>query len=115
MRTFVGYWLESKKYIDRDKVPANEMPESIDGSVFLRYDLIAKNKEVYVNATTSNKYSYIIECEFKDDIKPRDYVYIDKWYKVSQVEENVPKDKVNVVRTYPARYKNVAVRKVYLQ
>jgi hypothetical protein len=27
----------------------------------------------------------------------------------------VPKDKVNVVRTYPARYKNVAVRKVYLQ
>jgi hypothetical protein len=115
MRAFKGYWLESKNYIDRDKMPDNEVPGKIDGAILLRYDIISKDKEIYTNATTSQKYSYVIECEFKNEIKTRDFVYVDKWRKVQRVEEIVPKDKVNVVRTYPNQYKRVAVRKVYLQ
>ena len=114
MRTFIGWVLNSKSYTDRESIPRNEVPELVDGAVQIRYDIVAINKEIYVNATTSRKYSLIIDVDYKSKIETHDMIYTDKWYKVSKVEESLPKNKEKVVRTWPAQYEKHAIKRVYI-
>ena len=114
MRTFIGWVLASKDYTDREQVPRNEEPENVDGAVQIRYDIVAKNKEIYVNATTSKKYSLIIDLDFRAKIETHDMIYTDKWYKVNKVEEILPANKEKVVRTWPAQYEKHAIKRVYI-
>ena len=48
MRTFIGWVLARKDYTDREQVPRNEEPELVDGAVQIRYDIVAKNKEIFM-------------------------------------------------------------------
>ena len=114
MRTFIGYILSSKEYADRDSVPRNEKPESVDGSVQIRYDIVAKNKDIYVNATTSKRYTLILDADYRAKIEPQDMIYTDKWYKVSKVDEILPANKEKIVRTWPKQYEKHAIKRVYI-
>lgn len=114
VRTFIGWWLESKNYVNRENVPRNEEPQTVDGAVQLRYDVVAKHKEMVVNGTTMRKYSVVIDTDFKNNIKEADRIYTDKWYRVERVEEMIPEHKLGIVKSWPGQYKNTAVKRVYL-
>lgn len=116
MRTLGGWWIQAKTYTDIEKVPVNQEPETVDGAIFIRFDIVDVNKEVYLNATTSKKYSYIIECDFKDKIEQNDRIWVEgRWRKVSSVNEKLPKDKQNIVKTWPGQYQKHVVKTVLLQ
>ena len=116
MRSLIGYWLASKEYTDREDVPRNEEPENVEGAVQIRYDILERNKEVYTNATTSKKYSFIIECSFKDTIDVHDLIYVqNEWYEVERVNEKLPKEKQAIVKAWPGLYERHAVKVVYLE
>jgi hypothetical protein len=115
MRTFIGWWLSSREYTDRADIPRNEVPELVDGAVQVRYDLLGINKSIYRGGVKSKQYTYIIECDFKEKIEQFDYIYVDKdWRKVDEVEEKLPKEKQAVIKAWPGKYQEHAVKVVYL-
>jgi len=114
MRTFVGWWLESKVYIDRANIPESEEPELIDGAVMIRYDNVSKNK-IKTTLIEMEKITQVIETDKRFDIKPEDMIQTEHgWLKCEQVELYLPKDKEAVVRMWPNRLAVLQVKRVYL-
>ena len=114
MRTFPGWWLESKNYTNQADVPRSQSPEKVEGAVFIRYDLITSRKEVK-QMIEQRKITQVIEVDTRVDIKDRDMVYTDKWLKVDYVDTYIPEDKMSIVRLWPNRKSHVEVKRVYLK
>lgn len=114
MRTYVGWWLQSKQYTNRENVPRFEEPENVDGAVMIRYDNINKNK-AKTSVIEMEKVTQVIDVDTRVDIKPYDKVRTEQgWLKVEQVELYVPENMLSVVRMWPNRRSKVEIKRVYL-
>lgn len=113
MLTFQGWWLESKKYRDREDVPRNENPEVVEGAVLIRYDYLTKKNEG-TQGIRDRKHTQLIEVETRVNIKPADRVYTDQWLKVDYVDTYIPESKKSIVRMWPGRRNQVERKRVYL-
>lgn len=115
MRTFIGWWVQSKAYLDREQVPRTDIPEMIEGAVQIRYDNINKNK-AKTSSIEMEKVTQVIDINTNVQVKPNDRIKTELgWLKVEQVELYVPEDKLSVVRMWPNRRTRVEVKRVYLQ
>jgi hypothetical protein len=113
MLTFIGWWLESKNYTNREQVPRTEEPEKVIGATQIRFDYINKKQESTVNIEM-RKHTQLIEVGTRVNIKPKDMVYTDKWLKVDYVETYIPESKKSIVRMWPHRKIEVERKRVYL-
>lgn len=115
MRTFIGWWLQSQTYTDRDLIPRSEEPEVSDGAVQIRYDVVSKHK-AKTSVIEMDIVRHVIEVDTRVNVRPDDKVILtDKSEcKVLEVELIVPENKLSVVRMWPNRRSAVEVKRVYL-
>lgn len=114
MLTFIGWWLQSKRYSDRESIPRTESPETVDGAVQIRYESIEKKREAGRTGFDMDKYTEVIEVDTRVDIMPKDMVYTTRWLKVSHVDVFIPENKKAVVRMWPNRRTHVERKRAYL-
>lgn len=114
MRTFIGWWIESKVYTNREDVPRSESPEKLVGSVFIRYDEITTRKELK-SIIEQRKITKVIEVDTRVNIKEEDYVYTDGWLEVDYVDVYIPDDKLSILKLWPKRKNALEVKRVYLK
>ena len=114
MRTYIGWWLDSKTYTNRELVPRSEEPEIVDGAVMIRYDNVNKHK-AKTDKIEMEKITQVIEVDTRVNVKPYDRVKTENgWLKVESVELFVPVDKETIVRMWPNRRTALEVKRVYL-
>jgi hypothetical protein len=114
MRTYIGWWLDSKTYTNRELVPRTEEPEVVDGAVMIRYDNINKHK-AKTEKIEMEKITQVIEVDTRVAIKLYDRVKTENgWLKVERVEMYLPVDKETIVRMWPNRRTALEVKRVYL-
>jgi hypothetical protein len=114
MKTYIGWWLDSKTYTERANVPRSEIPELVDGAVQIRYDNVSKSK-VKTEKIKMEKVTQVIEVDTRVNIKTNDRIRTDvDWLKVDMVELYIPKDKEAIVRMWPNRRTKLEVKRVFL-
>ena len=115
MRAFVGWWLESKKYTNQANVPRDQEPDTVDGAVPIRYDLVEKKLSRYENGMKSEKTTTIIDTDIRVNIKLNDRIYVGDWLKVVGVDISIPKGKENIIKMWPKRINKIANKRVSLE
>ena len=113
MRTYIGWWLMSKEYTNVEDIPRDQVPETVEGAVQIRYDMISRNRAKTMGIEVS-KVTEIIEVDTRVNIKPDDRVYVGTWLRVETVDTRVPKEKEAIVRMWANRRSAVEVKVVTL-
>lgn len=114
MKTYIGWWLQSFNYTDREDIPRSEEPDLVEGSVMIRYDNVSKSK-TKTTVIEMDQITQVIDIETRIDAKPNDLIRTENgWLKVVTTENYLPEDKQSIVRMWPNRRSRLEVKRVYL-